>query len=117
MRVSHPNDAYEMVHRQFAWQVPVHFNMAEVCCGRWARSTLHQHDTAIVEHRSGQSSEDPLPVSWTFGQLQAAANRLSAKLLALGVQKGDRVAIVMPQRFETAVSYMAVLQMGAVAMP
>jgi acetyl-CoA synthetase len=30
---------------------------------------------------------------------------------------GDRVAIVMPQRFETAVAYMAVLQMGAVAMP
>jgi acetyl-CoA synthetase len=56
-------------------------------------------------------------LTWTFGQLQWAANRLSAKLLALGVKKGDRVAIVMPQRFETAVSYMAVLQMGAVAMP
>jgi acetyl-CoA synthetase len=34
-----------------------------------------------------------------------------------GVQRGDRVAIVLPQRFETAVAYMAVLQMGAVAMP
>jgi acetyl-CoA synthetase len=33
------------------------------------------------------------------------------------VQRGDRVAIVMPQRFETAVAYMAVFQMGAVAMP
>jgi acetyl-CoA synthetase len=31
--------------------------------------------------------------------------------------RGDRVAIVLPQRFETAVAYMAVLQMGAVAMP
>ncbi|MBC7620349.1 MAG: AMP-binding protein, partial [Candidatus Saccharibacteria bacterium] len=31
--------------------------------------------------------------------------------------RGDRVAIVMPQCFETAVAYMAVLQMGAVAMP
>ena len=38
-------------------------------------------------------------------------------LAALGVRRGDRVAIVMPQRFETAVAYMAVLQMGAVAMP
>ncbi|MBS0599475.1 MAG: AMP-binding protein, partial [Proteobacteria bacterium] len=34
-----------------------------------------------------------------------------------GVRTGDRVAIVMPQRFETAVAYMAVLQMGAIAMP
>ena len=38
-------------------------------------------------------------------------------LAALGVSRGDRVAIVLPQRFETAVAYMAVLQMGAVAMP
>ena len=33
------------------------------------------------------------------------------------MQRGDRVAIVMPQRFETAVANMAVYQLGAVAMP
>jgi len=49
--------------------------------------------------------------------LQEQANRLSNVLTAQGVQRGDRVAIVMPQCFETAVAYMAVLQMGAVAMP
>ena len=113
MRVSHPNDAYEMVHQQFAWHVPAKFNMAEMCCGRWARSPQHQHELAILEHQtSGQA-----PLAWTFAQLQTAANQLSTHLVALGVQKGDRVAIVMPQRFETAVAYIAVLQMGAVAMP
>jgi acetyl-CoA synthetase len=113
MRVSHPKDAYEMVHRQFAWQVPGKFNMAEVCCGRWARSAQHRQATAILEHQTGGHAAR----TWTFEQLQAAANSLSVQLHRLGVQKGDRVAIVMPQRFETAVSYMAVLQMGAVAMP
>ena len=113
MRVSHPNDAYETVHRQFAWQVPELFNMAEVCCGRWARSAKHQHATAILEHQTGGQAA----LKWTFSQLQTAANALSTQLVDLGVQKGDRVAIVMPQRFETAVAYMAVLQMGAVAMP
>ena len=113
MRVSHPNDAYETVHRQFAWQVPDKFNMAEVCCGRWARSPQHQHATAILAHQT----EGKAPLAWTFAQLQAAANVLSQQLKTLGVKRGDRVAIVMPQRFETAVSYMAVLQMGAVAMP
>jgi acetyl-CoA synthetase len=49
--------------------------------------------------------------------LQDQANRLSNVLVGLGVRPGDRVAIVLPQRFETAVAYMAVLQMGAVAMP
>ena len=38
-------------------------------------------------------------------------------LRRLGVARGDRVAIVMPQRFETAVAHMAVYQLGAVAMP
>jgi len=113
MRVSHRNDAYETVHRQFAWQVPDKFNMADVCCGRWARSPQHQHATAIVSHQA--SGKDPM--TWTFAQLQAAANVLSNQLKSWGVKRGDRVAIVMPQRFETAASYMAVLQMGAVAMP
>jgi acetyl-CoA synthetase len=45
------------------------------------------------------------------------ANQLSHVLKNLGVKRGDRVAIVLPQRLETAVAYMAVLQMGAVAMP
>jgi acetyl-CoA synthetase len=49
--------------------------------------------------------------------LQQAADALSHVLVQRGVQRGDRVAIVMPQRFETAVAYMAVFQMGAVAMP
>lgn len=113
MRVSHPKDAYESVHRQFAWQVPSVFNMAEVCCGRWARSPKHQNAVAIIEH----STAGQAPRRWTFLQLQTAAHQLSAKLIAAGVQRGDRVAIVMPQRFETAVAYMAVLQIGAVAMP
>ena len=113
MRVSHRNDAYETVHRQFAWQVPDKFNMAEVCCGRWARSPQHQHATAILAHQP----DGKAPLVWSFAQLQAAANVLSQQLKTLGVKRGDRVAIVMPQRFETAVSYMAVLQMGAVAMP
>jgi acetyl-CoA synthetase len=55
--------------------------------------------------------------SYSFAELQVQASRLSNVLTGLGVLPGDRVAIVLPQRFETAVAYMAVLQMGAVAMP
>jgi acetyl-CoA synthetase len=93
--------------------VPKRFNMAQVCCGRWAASPSTAKRIAIREHLAGQG----LGQSWTFGQLQTAANRLSRVLKGQGVQRGDRVAIVLPQRFETAVAYMAVLQMGAVAMP
>ena len=113
MSVSHPNDAYLHLHRSFGWEVPAQFNMAEACCGRWARSPQHAAQTAVIEHVAGQAQGR----RWTFKQLQEAANALSLQLVELGVRAGERVAIVLPQRFETAVAYMAVLQMGAVAMP
>ncbi len=106
-------DHYAALHQGFGWKVPLHFNMAQACCGRWAAQPQTADQIAICEHVAGQG----LGRSWTFAQLQDAANRLSHVLHAQGVQPGDRVAIVLPQRFETAVAYMAVLQMGAVAMP
>ncbi len=113
----HPQDSaadhYAALHQGFGWQVPVHFNIAQVCCGRWAARPDAAQRTAIREHRAGQG----LGQAWSYAQLQQAANRLSRVLQAQGVRPGERVAIVMPQRFETAVAYIAVLQMGAVAMP
>ena len=106
-------DRYPAIHQAFGWKVPKRFNMAQACCGRWAADAATARRVAIREHVAGRG----LGQSWTFGQLQTAANRLSRVLQAQGVKRGDRVAIVLPQRFETAVAYMAVLQMGAVAMP
>ncbi len=105
-------DLYASLHAQFGWKVDRHFNMAQVCCGRWAAAPDAATRVAVREHRPGHP-----PLSHTFAHLQQAANRLSQVLKGLGVKPGERVAIVMPQRFETAVAYMAVLQMGAVAMP
>lgn len=105
-------DHYAAIHAGFRWQVDEDFNIADVCCKRWARGEDGDRRIAIHAHQPGAA-----PVSYTYGQLQQAADALSHMLQGLGVQRGDRVAIVMPQRFETAVAYMAVLQMGAVAMP
>jgi acetyl-CoA synthetase len=106
-------DRYEAIHQGFGWKVPKRFNMAQACCGQWAAQAATAKNHAVREHVAGQG----LGRSWTFGQLQQDANRLSQVLRSHGVQRGDRVAIVMPQRYETAVAYVAVLQMGAVAMP
>jgi acetyl-CoA synthetase len=106
-------DLYQALHQGFGWKVPKRFNMAQACCGQWAAQAATAKRQAVREHVVGRG----LGRSWTFGQLQQDANRLSRVLQAQGVQRGDRVAIVMPQRYETAVAYMAVLQMGAVAMP
>ncbi|MBA4260617.1 MAG: AMP-binding protein [Comamonadaceae bacterium] len=105
-------DHHHDLHRRFGWQVPLHFNMAQVCSRRWADDAAHAQRTAVIATAPGQPD-----LAHSYAGLQAQANRLSNALLALGVQRGDRVAIVMPQRLETAVAYMAVLQMGAVGMP
>ena len=105
-------DGYADLHRRFGWKVPRHFNMAEVCSRRWAADPATASQTAVIA-----CSPDREDRYHGYAELQAQANRLSNALAALGVRRGDRVAIVLPQRFETAVAYMAVLQMGAVGMP
>lgn len=107
-----PLDGYDNIHASFGWQVPKRFNMAEVCSRRWARDARHSQQVAVWADGPGRE-----PQAHTYSDLQALANRLSNALRHLGVRRGDTVAIVLPQRFETAVAYMAVLQMGAVAMP
>ena len=105
-------DHYAAMHAGFGWCVPERFNIAQVCCTRWAGQPDAPDRVAVFADGPGQ-----VAATHSYAQLQQSANRLSNALVQLGVQRGDRVAVVMPQRFETAVAYIAVLQMGAVAMP
>ena len=104
------DDQYDALHADFRWQVPEHFNIAEVCCARWARHSPN----AVAIRCEAESGE---VTTHTYGELQRNANRLSHALRGLGIQRGDRVAIVMPQRFETAVAHMALFQLGAIGVP
>jgi acetyl-CoA synthetase len=102
-------DRYEEIYRAFRWEVPERYNMARACCGQWAEDRARF--ALYWEDESGAAS------AWSFWDIQQAANRLSNALVALGVQRGDRVAILLPQRPETAIAYIAVFQMGAIALP
>ena len=101
-------DRYRERYDAFQWDVPARFNMAAACLRHAKerdRIALHWEDEggAVSTH--------------TFRELQQAANRLSNALAGLNVKRGDRVAIILPQRPETAVAHVACYQMGAVAMP
>jgi acetyl-CoA synthetase len=102
-------DRYDELYRSFRWSVPQRYNIAHACCGQWAgdraRFALYWED------ESGDTA------AYTFWDIQQAANRLSNALAGLGVKKGDRVAICLPQRPETAIAYVAIFQMGAIALP
>ncbi len=102
-------DRYEEIYRAFRWEVPERFNIAAACCGRWA---AERHRFCLYwEDESGATG------AYTYWDIQQQANRLANALVALGVERGDRVAILLPQRPETVVAHVACYQMGAVAMP
>ena len=105
-------DNHATMLAQFRWQVPASFNIADVCVKRWASHAHTAHRTAVITHRL-----DAPALTHSFAQVQAAADVLSHVLVEQGVKAGDRVAVVLPQRFETVVAYMAIWQMGAVVMP
>ena len=104
-----PADDYAAIYAAFRWQVPRHFNIAQVCCSRWADAPQR----VAIRHED----EDGATATLTYAQLQAQANRLSNLLRRLGVGVGDRVALILPQCCQTPVAHIACYQLGAVAMP
>jgi acetyl-CoA synthetase len=107
-------DDYDSLHEGFRWSVPENFNIAEMCCTRWARANPK---SIAIRSESENANAIGATTLHSYGEMQTQANRLSNALSRLGVKRGDRVAIVMPQRFETAVAHIAILQLGAVGMP
>ncbi|MBA3625464.1 MAG: acyl-CoA synthetase, partial [Methylibium sp.] len=101
-------DHHEDLHRAFRWRVPPLFNLAEACCGRWARDAAMRERIAIVHE-----AEDGGVTRLSYAELQAQANRLANALERVGLQRGERVALVLPQRPETAVAHIAIQQLGA----
>jgi len=101
-------DTYQSLYQDFRWHVPEIFNIAEVCSHRW--STLNK--TAILyENSEGECRK----LSYT--SLYQQANQLSNLLRQQGIERGDVVACILPQKPETAVTIIACLQLGAIIMP
>ena len=53
----------------------------------------------------------------TLGQLRAQGLHFARALHALGIRRGDRIAIQMPNRLETAIAYRACFAIGACVTP
>ncbi len=73
------------------------------------RAELNTHVEALVDHASGRR--------FTFSALDERANRIANALRALGVRKGDRVAILMMNGTEFVESFFGLAKIGAVVVP
>ncbi len=54
---------------------------------------------------------------YTYGEMEIMINRLANALKSLGIRRGDRIAILMPNLPQLVVSYIAIWKIGAVAVP
>lgn len=110
MRLIEPDQRnFDEIYASFRWEIPTHYNIAyEVCDKHRQRS----NDIALFyENDRGDTK------SFTFGQIKSLSDRFANALRALGVSRGDRVAIILSQRIETGIAHLAIYKIGAIALP
>ncbi|MDJ0958854.1 MAG: acyl-CoA synthetase [Arenicellales bacterium] len=100
---------FDKIHQDFRWTVPERYNMAWEICDK--HKDLSQSTALYFESRSGET------ITTTFGELKKWSNKLANALAELGIAKGDRVGIVLPQRVETGIAHIAIHKLGAVSLP
>jgi acetyl-CoA synthetase len=93
---------YDELRAAFAWRVPERFNIGVACSDAQPASA-----TAVVEGARELS----------FRQLSELSNRFANALVGLGVERGDRVALVLPQGIAVAVVHCGIAKAGAIAVP
>lgn len=105
-----PRDTFEALRRGFRWTIPADFNIGRVVSDDWAAKAPEQ---VCLEH----FSPDGQHLSMTYAELAAQSSALAHGLTDLGVARGDRVALLLPQCFETVIAHVAIYKMGAIALP
>src|SRR5438045_4962069 len=101
---------YDQLYGEFRWPALARYNIGVDVCDKWADADPGR--LAILNIRPDGKAEDI-----TFGWLRETSNRLANTLSAHGIARGDRVAVLLPQTPEAAVSHIAIYKVGAVAVP
>ena len=103
------NRTYDEVYGGFRWRVPEYYNIGVDICDKWAEERYRL--ALIYEDEEGKAEK------FTFWDIQRLSNRLANALRAYGIERGDRVGILLPQCPETALSHIAIYKIGGIAIP
>src|SRR4029079_1436384 len=96
--------SYDEAIAQHEWRVPERYNIAADVCDKHPPDKLAMNNV----HFGGEVRE----VLW--GELQSASNRFARLLREHGVEKGDRVAMLLPPTPETAAAFFGTFKCGAI---
>ncbi len=102
--------SYLDLYRSFRWQLPERFNIGTAIADRWA---AHAPDRpALLAYAPGRGL-----TALSYGELASRSNALARALRVHGVRRGDRVALLLGQSFDTAIAHAAIYKLGAIAVP
>ncbi len=101
---------YEKTYREFKWDIPEYYNFGFDGIDRWAEdrtklALISVDDTGLRAARH------------TFYDLMRLSNQFANVLLKLGIQKGDRVLLMLPRIPEWYVAMMGMIKLGVIPMP
>jgi acetyl-CoA synthetase len=106
MLQAHP---YEEIYGRFRWVMPDRYNIGVDVCDR--------HATGIARTALIVEEEDASVSSYSFHDIRGLSNRFANVLGSLGLERGDRVAVLLPQSLEVAVTHVASFKSGLVSLP
>lgn len=101
--------SYDEVVARHRWAIPERLNIAHIACDRHANGDGRIALTTVSEERAR--------VDYSFDELKFLSDRCATVLAGLGVGRGDRVAVFLPQRVECAVAHLAAFKLGALSVP
>ncbi len=100
---------YDELYRNFRWDVPAMFNIADVCCDRHAAGA-NKPALIYIDENGGEQC-------LSFDEMSALSKRFANVLKADGIQRGDRVAVFLSQSVELPVAHLAAFRAGFVSVP
>jgi acetyl-CoA synthetase len=103
-------DDYAGLYGDFRWKIPQRFNIGVAVSDHWA---AREPDRPALFDYAADGTIERL----SFGALAARSNAFANALRGLGVRRGDRVALLLPQCFETVIAHLAIYKLGAIAVP
>lgn len=101
---------YDEIYQDFSWSIPENYNIAKSACIEWAEKEPER--VCLLHHRINDT-----PLELTYRQLDERSSSLANALQEKGIKKGARVAILLPQGFNTAIAHIAIYKLGAIAVP
>ena len=100
---------YAELYEGFRWNLPATYNMGVDVCDRHAGDAGR---LAIIHEQEDGSAE-----YWTYRDLKRYSDRFANALRGLGVERDDRVAVLLSQTPQLPVSHIAAYKLGAIAVP